>query len=494
MIALLTAGGLFAYAYGGSGEDLALGLTKTSDLGYVLSGRTTSFGSGGYDALVVKTDADGRLLWAKAYGGSGDEYFYNHANTSGGFYFWGYASSYDSDTNAFLVKTDQSGNVLWAKTYGGSGGEDAITALLELSDGSLVAVGYTSAFGQGKKDVFLMKLSSTGDVQWVKVYGDTLDDEPWFITQVSGGYVVGGYSASASGTFDVMLMRVDTLGNLQWAKAYGQMSGDPNWEFAFSMANFAITGATDGYGFGSYDAFVLKVDTGGNVQWMKVYGGPQWDDGYFIGTTLGGGYLVVGREGSQSAGNLDFWLLKLDASGNVEWSRTWGGSSYEPAASFWPLLDGYAVAGYTYSYGAGQNDFVLMKVAEDGSYPYCVSSWTPSVTDVNPEVASLNFTVVSPSFSSRSVTPTVTSASPATTQLCEPYSVEAGELSRGHWIVRGGKGYLLVNAPAGARLRLYSPDGRLLLSREVEGELRLRLEPGLYIWSLDGTSGKALVR
>ncbi len=485
---------LFANAYGGAGEDWAIGLTKVADLGYVLSGRTTSFGSGSYDALVIKTDVDGVLQWAKAYGGSGDEYFYTHINTSdGGLLFVGYASSYDSDTNAFIVKTDALGNVQWARTCGGTG-RDAATAALQLSDGSFVITGYTDAFGQGGDDVFLMKLASDGTLQWVRVYGDTLDDVPQFISTAYNGFVIGGYTASASGDFDVMLLRVDASGNLIWGKAYGQMSTYPNWDFAFSMENYAITGATDGYGFGSYDLFVLKVDTGGNVQWMKVYGGSGWDDGYFISLAPGGGYVVVGRQGSQTAGNLDFWILRIDDLGNTLWSTSWGGSGYEPAASVWPLLDGYAVAGYTYSYGAGQNDAVLMKVSESGLYPNCAQSWTPSETSVNPDVANLNFTTITPSFSFRSVSPTVSSGSLTTTQLCEPLSVERegqGEELR----VLPVEGGLRLVASAPGELRLYLPDGRLALRCKVgTGETRVKVKPGLYIWSLGAAAGKVVVR
>ncbi len=494
-------GGLFAYAYGGPGEDLGLGLTKVADGGYVISGRTSSFGAGGYDAFAVKTAADGALQWAKAYGGSGNEYFYGHLNTSdGGLLFWGYESSYSaSDTNALLVKTDLSGNVQWMMSYGGSG-EDEATFAMELSNGDFLVAGYTESFGSGKADAFLMRVSSTGLVRWVKVYGDSLDDKPWFIKTTSGGYLVGGYTASVSNTMDVMLFKVDTLGNYLWGKAYGQMSGSPNWEFAFGIegawdGGYVITGATDGYGSGSYDLFILKVNADGSVGWMKVYGGSGWDDGYHIIQTPDGGYLAVGREGSQSSGSLDFWMLKVDDAGNVDWSTIWGGSGYEPAASAWPLLDGFAVAGYTYSFGAGQNDFVLMKISSDGSYPDCAESWTPSVASVNPEVRDLNFTSFSPSFNSRNPNLSVSTASPATTQLCEPLFVrveEGGAPKKSCEPVRGG---LAFQTDVPAVLKLFSPDGRLLLERKLQpGRSKVNLKPGVYLWQLGPRSGKALVR
>jgi hypothetical protein len=132
-----------------------------------------------------------------------------------------------------------------------------------------------------------------------------------------------------------------------WSRTYGGTSWDEALVIApTSDGGYVVAGMTRSFGAGSYDVWVLKLDGSGNVQWQKTYGGTNDDWAHAIVPTSDGGYVVAGKTNSFGAGSNDFWVLKLDGSGNVVWQKTYGGTYGDWAHAIAPTSDGgYVVAG-----------------------------------------------------------------------------------------------------------------------------------------------------
>jgi hypothetical protein len=182
-----------------------------------LAGYTNSFGAGRNDIFLIKTDANGNISWAKTYGGTSGDYAYSVRQTSdGGYIVAGYTSSFGAGLyDAFLIKTDANGNRIWAKTYGGADW-DLAHSVQQTSDGGYIVAGYTDSFGAGGDDFLLIKTDANGNVQWAKAYGGTDGEDAWSVQQTSdGGYILAGYTASfGAGSWDAFLVKTDVNGNI----------------------------------------------------------------------------------------------------------------------------------------------------------------------------------------------------------------------------------------------------------------------------------------
>ena len=206
----------FERTYGGSDWDDGSSVQQTSDGGYIIAGYTKSFGAGG-DVYLIKTDANGNLLWQKTYGGSGYDDGTSVKQTSdGGDIIAGWTESFGvGGRNVYLIKTDANGNLLWQKTYGGSD-YDWVFSVQQTSDGGYIIAGLTESFGAGGRDVYLIKTDADGNLLWQKTYGGSDDDCGTSVQQTSdGGYIIAGYTFSfGAGEGDVYLIKTDANGNV----------------------------------------------------------------------------------------------------------------------------------------------------------------------------------------------------------------------------------------------------------------------------------------
>ncbi|WXG46216.1 MAG: hypothetical protein WED05_06055 [Candidatus Atabeyarchaeum deiterrae] len=220
---------------------------------------------------------------------------------------------------SWLAATMPPPQAAWNKTYGGTG-YDAARSVQQTSDGGYILAGYTSSFGAGGYDFWLVKTDGSGNQQWNKTYGGASDDGARSVQQTSdGGYVVAGYTTS--------------------------------------------------FGAGGYDFWLVKTDGSGNQQWNKTYGGTGYDSAQSVQQTSDGGYVMAGGTFLSGASFADFCLVKTDGSGNQQWNKTYGGAVHDSAYSVQQTSDGgYIVAGLTWSFGAGGDDFWLVKTyGENGA-------------------------------------------------------------------------------------------------------------------------------
>jgi hypothetical protein len=368
----------FCKAIGGPESEKGTSLIQTSDGGYAIAGYTSSFGAGNYDVYVVKLDATGNLQWTKTIGGPENEEGCSLIQTSdGGYAIAGSTISFGAgDWDVYLVKLDAHGNLQWTKTIGGKE-EDVGFSLIQTSDGGYAIAGYTKSLGAGGEDVYVVKLDAKGNLQWTKTIGGPDDESGTSLIQTSdGGYAIAGYTSSfGAGEWDVYVVKLDAKGNLQWTRTIGGKKVEVGVSLIqTSDGGYAIADFTSSFGAGETDVYVVKLDASGNLQWTKTIGGPKDDWGRSLIQTSDGGYAIAGATKSFGAGEDDVYVVKLDANGNLQWTKTIGGPNYEEGRSLIQTSDGgYVIAGYTSSFGAGKMDVYVVKLDRNGNACCAVS-------------------------------------------------------------------------------------------------------------------------
>ncbi|MBN2381506.1 hypothetical protein JXQ70_01360 [bacterium] len=194
-------------------------------------------------------------------------------------------------------------------------------------------------------------------------YGFSLDQTS------DGGYVIAGSKDYFSEECDICLVKTDYIGNLIWSRTFGGSGLDYGRSvIQASDGGFAIAGATDSYGAGFFDVYLIKTDSNGNIRWSKTFGGSAWDFGYSLEQTSDGGYIIAGSTRSYGAGNTDVYLIKTDGNGNQLWSKTFGGSGFDEGYSVQQTVDGgFIIAGETRSYGIAEYRVYLIKTDKNGN-------------------------------------------------------------------------------------------------------------------------------
>jgi len=403
----------------------------------------------------------------------------------------------------FLIKTDANGNVQWVKTYGSNNWDRALS-VQQTSDGGYIVGGVISPVTPTIDDILLIKIDANGNVQWAKTYVEiTNDDEARSVQQTSdGGYIVAGATQSfGAGSTDVFLMKIDANGNLQWAKTYGGQ----NWDGVSSVqqtsdGGYIVAGETVSFGDGSSsDFFLIKTDANGNVQWAKAYGGSGDDHAFSVRQTSDGGYIVAGYTRSFGAGNWDIFLIKTDANGNVQWAKTYGGSNEEKAYFVQQTSDGgYIVAGETRSFGAGNLDIFLIKTDANGNIGSCgiVRNVTPTVTTPSVRVTEASPTVYSVSLTVNSVSPTITSPTLTITAPCPLSDDNELGISESCKPVSGPitpyKGGIKVIGSGEFEVKVYNVSGVMVKSVKGKDEVKLELSRGVYF--VEVVSGGKVLR
>lgn len=302
-----------AYGDGGHLDHIVLSARSTADGGYVAAGYI-QLSTTRRDALVLKLDAGGGIVWQRTYGGASQNWFSSIRATADG----GYVAAGSTAVNvAWILRLDGVGNVLWERAYKGPDWHDAYEAV-QTSDGGFAVVGRRLSIGTAPKWLAsLTKLDAFGNLEWQKAYGAGIEIGNAVRQTPDGGYVIAGETQTfGSGRSDAWVLRLDRAGNVLWQRAYGGADDDRAYGIALAAdGGYVVTGETQSLGGGSYyDAFVMKLDADGNIAWQRLFGGKYNDVGKAVEATGDGGYVVAGY----GARPLDqAWLLKLDGNGAV---------------------------------------------------------------------------------------------------------------------------------------------------------------------------------
>jgi hypothetical protein len=303
--------------YGGPLFDDGYYVAQTPDSGYIIAGSTKSYGAGNNDAYLIKTDGSGGTVWTRTCGGTNIDQANSVLQTAdGGYLAAGWTMSFGrGGSDVYLIRTDASGDTLWTGTYGGSS-NDYSHSIAQTLDGNYVSVGWTNSFGAGSYDVYLLKTDASGDTVWTRTYGGASEDYGIFVapTADSGCVIAGLTSSYGVGGYDVYLIKTNASGALLWSRTYGSPQAD--WGYCVAQTSdggYVIAADRSNQA----DAWLLKTDASGDTTWTRTYGGPGQESFDGVAQTSDGGYIVTGLTSSYGAGGQDVYLVKTSGSGST---------------------------------------------------------------------------------------------------------------------------------------------------------------------------------
>jgi len=377
----------WAKTYGGSGEDFARSILQTNDGGYIVFGTTESFGYGdGYsDLWVLKMTSEGNIEWEKTYGDD----FVNNAfsieqTKTGDFIISGSLVVFGLGHMFWITRLSSSGDIEWQNICGDYSVNYAYS-LDQTSDGGAIIAG---VFGNNAVlyDLLVIKISPEGTVEWRNSYKGFGDEKPYSIQQTSDeGYIISGFTDTyGAGGKDILVLKLSPDGSIEWQKTYGgNLTENANCILQTNDNGYIIAGNTTSFGAGQLDVLILKLASSGEMEWSRAFGGSGIDDASSIQQVFNGEYIVVGRTTSYGAGGSDIWILKIDSKGNIDWQKTYGGGRDEEGSFIQNTHDGgYIVAGSTNTYGAGGFDFLVLKLYPNGEVNSTCTFGSDSQADI----------------------------------------------------------------------------------------------------------------
>lgn len=396
-----------------SGDDSPYSIIKTSDGGYL----AISLASG--EVVAIKLNADGSVAWQKAYTGNSNV-AYRVVEVTNGYVIGGYLIS-GGNIDVWLTKVDTNGNIVWEKSYGGTQ-TDVGLSLSKTNDGGFIIAGYT--YEGGKIGCLVIKLDGNGNVQWGKIYNwypQGYDKRINNIIQTSdGGYLMVGYGTSPDDFINhSFICKLDANGNQVWYKLYASASSNDSFLSAIqaSDGNYIVAGRVS---LNSGDGWLLKIkDLDGSIMWQYAYGTSSSPDSLSnVIETNDGGILALGTTGgyTQSGATSDAWILKLDQNGTLQWHKsydTYTDSDFVPLFSkvLDKLSDGYIVNWASLTGGSAGIDMIISKIDLNGDLPtgqvkiQTNTNFTPTPTNAS----SHNITLLGDPFTTLVVnTPTTT--------------------------------------------------------------------------------------
>jgi hypothetical protein len=384
----------WAKCYGGDLSDGATSIVQTLDGGYIVSGNTWSTNGdvtgnhGTIDYWILKLDTVGNIVWKKCLGGSFGEYAYSVQQTfDGGYIVGGYTTSNNGNVSGnhggnsgyadyWIVKLNSNGNIQWKKCYGGTSHERDCKVIQTPDSGYIMSGTTDSNDGQvtgyhGSGDIWVVKVNSNGVLQWQKCYGGSSSEYGFDIALTNdNGYIVAGRTWSndgdVSGNHDTLgnrsdcwIAKIDSVGNLEWQKCLGGTEYDEAWSVQQTFdSGYIISGLTASYNgdvsglHGHDDYWIVKLDNNGTIQWQKCLGGSCYETAYCVRQTLDSGFVIAGyicsidgdvigsHDSVALQTNGEAWIVKLSSNGNLIWQKCLGGTKKEGARSLYLTMDG----------------------------------------------------------------------------------------------------------------------------------------------------------
>jgi len=408
---------LFSKTFGGDQEDYFGTIVRTADGGYLMAGNTASGNGNGdipsspavggnLDMFIVKTSADGKKQWVTTIGGDNNDYARSIAicPDGSGYMIAGYSASSSSGDipvtrgqfDMAIVKIDLNGKKQWVKTFGGYGSDEAHSITVSKDGRSFLVAGSSTTDNDGDipkihtktfaffSEIIVLSLTPDGNLEWIKNYGGNFsEDVKSIIASPDGsGYVMSGYTSSdnngdippahdkSNGLTDMLVLKIGLDGAKQWVKTFGGKGFDWVTDVAPSHGGngYVLTGMTESNGtgdippsLGESDMVAIEVDADGNKQWLKTYGGNQDDDAFAITAIPEGGYLLTGNTSTNENGDvpknhtagiasMDLMVVRLNNDGSIKWLKTYGGNNNDPGTAATLASDGgFVISGLTAS-------------------------------------------------------------------------------------------------------------------------------------------------
>ncbi len=410
---------------GGSQVEWNETLELTNDDNYLLggysysniSGDKSTDSKGDSDYWIVKIDkSNGSVIWEKSFGGNNRDFLASAQQTSdGGYIVAGYSASGNNGDKSepsrgyddyWVIKLDSNRNIVWQKTYGGNS-IDRLNSIIVTDDGGYLLGGTSESNISGEKtenskgsnDFWVIKINSTGTIEWDKTYGGNgMDQLTSIIKGVNGGYILAGSSDSnissdksenSRGSQDLWILKINDSGSIIWQKTIGGNNGDNLSCIKATFDNNYILGATSGSGISGektenaavVDGWIIKISANGTIIWQKNIGGNSTDSLEAIRQTKNGGYIIAlnsysdisGNKTENGYGNEDYWIVKLDEFGNFEWDKTIGGDSIDQIHAILEdntgaiVVSGWSQSGISGNKTVdtnGQRDFWIVKIGK----------------------------------------------------------------------------------------------------------------------------------
>ncbi len=404
-------------SYGGSSLDYASAIQQTQDGGYIVAGTTNSLDgdvtchSSQLDYWIIKLDAIGNLEWQQCYnGGLNDEARSIQQTSDGGYIVTGKRVEYTffpGDSDGHTIKLDAFGNIVWQHTLSGdyNGGAHKV---VETASGGFLVAGYYAQSQLGNYydyyDLFtLYRLNSAGVQVWGTSIGGSNNEQATAVAELnSGDIIAAGWTESNDGDvsgnhggIDIWLVKIIGPGGPGWKKCLGGSGYDSATDIlATPDGGFIVIGETSShngdvsYNYGGRDCWVVKLNNLGAIEWEKTYGGSGNEGATGIRATPDGEYLIsaysnsINGDVTMNQGGLDYWVFKIDATGNLIWQKTFGGSSFDVASAIDFTNDGGLVLAGTsastngdVSANKGYEDFWVVKLG----YPEIITTQIDTV-------------------------------------------------------------------------------------------------------------------
>ncbi len=342
------------FEQGWEGKDVK----QTTDSGYIVVGTTFSLGAGWSDIYLIKLNSIGDILWAKTYGGTDiEEGGSVQQTTDGGYILVGYTTSFGAGgKDVYLIKTNANGDTLWTKTYGGSTDEE-VNSVQQTTDGGYILAGYDRSFtiyGGNPYELYLIKIDANGIQQWFTTtnewYGGGFMGSSVLQT-TDGGYITASkeYWSGGNTGIRIRLTKTDGNGIFQWNKIYEDAwpsSIKPTDDGGYIVSGF--------HSDSSADMYLLKVDANGDSLWTRTFGDSNHDEANSAQQTNDGGYVITGlSDATFSWDTSNIKLIKTDASGNLLWKRTFKSEIGNIGYSVQQTFDkGYIITGATRAFNS----------------------------------------------------------------------------------------------------------------------------------------------
>ncbi len=329
---------------GGSESDGAFSVLEEPDGGFIVAGMKSLVSTSVTHAWLLKLNQNGSTQWQELFGPGIHDNFISVCHTEdGGYVMCGSSWSYASTLDLYVVKTDSTGTLEWEVFYGGPY-EDCARSIVQTSDGGYIVCGSYVETGQ---KACLLKLDADGNTEWFQTYGDGITHWGKEVIQTpEGGYLFCGCYGSGGSDADAWLVKVDQTGTVEWESTYGF----PAQSDAYSV----LLSADGGYAFCGWrnwtpEAYLVKTDSSGVVEWEETYNSSSYVITSDLQQTPDGGYALAGRKGG------DFYLMRVDGTGQLIWDTTYDNGVVEECYSFAVTSDnGFILCGDT---SAGQPPF-----------------------------------------------------------------------------------------------------------------------------------------